>query len=58
MVTEQLTEEQRRQVLAKIPVVRFCEPDKFAYMVSFLASEKTGFMTGEIIYLNGGIHFD
>lgn len=58
MVTEQLTEEQRQQVLAKIPVGRFCEPDEFAHVVSFLASEKTGFMTGEIIDLNGGIHFD
>ncbi len=58
MVTEQLTEEQRQQVIEKIPVGRFCEPDEFAHVVSFLAAEKSGFITGEIVDLNGGIHFD
>jgi len=58
MVTEQLTAEQRRKLLETIPVGRFCEPEEFAHVVQFLASEKSGFITGEIIDLNGGIHFD
>lgn len=58
MVTEQLTAEQRAEVEAKIPVGRFCEPEEFAHVVMFLASEKSGFITGEIVDLNGGFHFD
>lgn len=58
MVTKQLTEEQRRQVLEKIPVGRFCEPEEFAHVVRFLASPLSGFITGEIIDQNGGFHFD
>jgi 3-oxoacyl-[acyl-carrier protein] reductase len=58
MVTEQLTAEQRAEVEAKIPVGRFCEPDEFAHAVLFLASEKSGFITGEIVDMNGGFHFD
>ncbi len=58
MVTEQLTEEERQQVLAKIPVHRFCEPEEFAHVVKFLIDELSGFITGEIIDLNGGLLFD
>ncbi len=58
MVTEQLTEAQRQELLKKIPVGRFCEPEEFAHVVCFLADELAGFITGEIIDLNGGLHFD
>lgn len=58
MVTEQLTEEQRQKVLAQIPVGRFCEPEEFAHCVRFLAHDLSGFITGEILDLNGGLHFD
>lgn len=58
MVTEQLTEAQRAEVIAKIPVRRFCEPEEVAHVVAFLADEKAGFITGEIIDQNGGLHFD
>ena len=58
MITEQLTEEQRAAVVAKIPVGRFCEPEEVAHVVAFLADEKAGFITGEIIDQNGGLHFD
>ncbi len=58
MVTEQLTEEEKQQVLNKIPVHRFCEPEEFAHVVRFLADELSGFITGEIIDLNGGLLFD
>jgi len=58
MVTAQLSDEQRAAVLAKIPVGRFCEPEECAYVVCFLADELAGFLTGEIIDQNGGLHFD
>jgi 3-oxoacyl-[acyl-carrier protein] reductase len=58
MVTEQLTEEQRRQLLDQIPVGRFCEAEEVAHVVRFLVSPLSGFITGEIIDINGGLHMD
>jgi 3-oxoacyl-[acyl-carrier protein] reductase len=58
MITEQLNEEQRQKLLRDIPVGRFCEPEEFAHVVRFLASPLSGFITGEIIDLNGGLLMD
>ena len=58
MVTEQLNETQRQSLLQQIPVGRFCEPEEFAHCVAFLVSPLSGFITGEILDLNGGLHFD
>jgi 3-oxoacyl-[acyl-carrier protein] reductase len=58
MVTEQLTEAQRQALIAQIPVGRFCEPEEFAHVVRFLVSPLSGFITGEIIDLNGGLVMD
>jgi len=58
MVTRQLSAAQRRAVLAQIPVGRFCEPDEFAHVVRFLVHPLAGFITGEIVDLNGGVVMD
>jgi 3-oxoacyl-[acyl-carrier protein] reductase len=58
MVTEQLTEEQRARLLEAIPVHRFCEPEEVAHVAAFLASPRSGFITGEIVDINGGLHLD
>ncbi|MGZ5040883.1 MAG: SDR family NAD(P)-dependent oxidoreductase [Usitatibacter sp.] len=55
---EPLNEAQRRQLLAQIPVGRFCTPEEFAHAVRFLASPNAGFITGEIIDVNGGTVMD
>jgi len=57
-LTEGMTEAQRRQILAAIPVGRFCEPEEFAHAVRFLVSPLAGFVTGEILDVNGGLHMD
>ncbi len=58
MVTEQLSEAQRLEIVRQIPVGRFCEPEEFAHVVRFLASPLSGFITGEVIDLNGGLLMD
>jgi 3-oxoacyl-[acyl-carrier protein] reductase len=58
MVEEQLDGEQRRRLLAQIPLGRFCEPEEFAHCVRFFLHPLSGFITGEILDLNGGLHFD
>jgi 3-oxoacyl-[acyl-carrier protein] reductase len=58
MVTEQLTEAQRQALLQQIPVGRFCEPEEFAHAVRFLVSPLSGFITGEILDMNGGLLMD
>jgi 3-oxoacyl-[acyl-carrier protein] reductase len=58
MVEEQLTQEQRDRLLDQIPVRRFCEPEEFAHCVRFLLHPLSGFITGEILDLNAGLHFD
>jgi 3-oxoacyl-[acyl-carrier protein] reductase len=55
MVTEVLTDAERAAVISKIPVGRFCEPEEVAHVVSFLVSPKAGFITGEIVDINGGL---
>lgn len=39
-----------------IPMNRFGEPEEVAHAVSFLASEKASYITGEVININGGIY--
>lgn len=58
MITEQLDEAQRQKLLKDIPVGRFCEPEEFAHVVRFLASPLAGFITGEVVDLNGGLLMD
>ncbi|WP_296038641.1 SDR family NAD(P)-dependent oxidoreductase [uncultured Agrobacterium sp.] len=57
MIMEQLSEEDRNRQLAAIPVGRLCEPDEVAHAVRFLASPLSGFMTGTVIDMNGGLQF-
>ena len=58
MVTDQLSEAQRRKLLRDIPVGRFCDAEEVAHVVDFLVSPLSGFITGEIVDINGGLHLD
>ena len=58
MVTEQLSSDQREALLRQIPVGRFCEPEEVAELIAFLVSPHAGFITGEVIDINGGLHMD
>jgi len=58
MIMEQLSAEKRAELLQTIPVHRFCTPEECAHTVLFLASPLSGFITGEIVDMNGGFQMD
>jgi 3-oxoacyl-[acyl-carrier protein] reductase len=42
--------------LKMIPMARIGEPEEVAHVVSFLASHKASYITGEVININGGLY--
>jgi 3-oxoacyl-[acyl-carrier protein] reductase len=42
-------------MLAQIPLNRFGGPEEVAAVVVFLASAAAGYITGEVIHINGGL---
>lgn len=45
-----------KELKSMIPVNRFGDPEEVAYAVSFLASKRASYITGEVININGGIY--
>ena len=52
-MTEELDESELKKM---IPLNRFGKPEEVAHVVSFLASNKASYITGEVININGGIY--
>ena len=50
-----LTAAQWDAVTAKIPMKRLGTPEDVAAMVAFLASAEAGYVTGQVIHVNGGL---
>ena len=44
----------KKQVIASTPLGRLGQPDDIARVAVFLASDDAGWLTGEIIFANGG----
>jgi 3-oxoacyl-[acyl-carrier protein] reductase len=55
-MTKELSEAQRELMLAQIPLARLGEPQEIAAVVGFLCSDAAGYITGETIHVNGGMH--
>jgi len=51
------TEREWREATEKIPMGRAAAPDEIAEAVNFLASDESGYITGQLIHVNGGMVF-
>ena len=51
-----VTSPNEKELKKLVPVNRFGNPEEVAHLVSFLASEKASYITGEVVNINGGIY--
>ncbi len=52
-MTKELPQEELRKL---IPMNRFGKAEEVAALVSFLASDEAGYITGEVVHINGGLY--
>jgi 3-oxoacyl-[acyl-carrier protein] reductase len=55
-MTEALPENVRQAFLAQIPLGRFGNPEDVAGLAAYLASDGAGYVTGQVIGINGGLY--
>ncbi|MEK3808966.1 3-oxoacyl-[acyl-carrier-protein] reductase [Bacillus sp. FSL H8-0547] len=54
-MTDKLTEDVKNEMLKQIPLSRFGEASDIAHTAVFLASEKSSYITGQTIHVDGGM---
>jgi len=54
-MTESFPQETRDTILSRIPLKRFGIPEDVAELVAFLASERAGYITAQVICIDGGV---
>ncbi|MGV3243779.1 3-oxoacyl-[acyl-carrier-protein] reductase [Staphylococcus sp. 11261D007BR] len=57
-MTDALSDELKESMKEQIPLGRFGEAEDIANAVSFLASDKAAYITGQTIHVNGGMHME
>lgn len=55
-MTQDLSAETKEALLNQIPLKRLGQPSDIADAVSFLCSEKAGYITGHVLHVNGGMY--
>lgn len=55
-MTRELPDEQKEALLSSIPLGRLGRPAEIAAAVVFLATDAGGYITGETLHVNGGMH--
>jgi 3-oxoacyl-[acyl-carrier protein] reductase len=54
-MTAELPEEQQKQYLSQIPAARFASPVEVARVITWLASDDAGYISGAVIPVDGGL---
>lgn len=57
-MTRDWSQEEKQKLTSRIPLGRMAQPEDIAFAVRFLASEEAGFITGEVLDVNGGFLMD
>ncbi|MEM8844203.1 MAG: 3-oxoacyl-ACP reductase FabG [Pseudomonadota bacterium] len=57
-MTDELTEEQKADILRKVPMGKLGVAGDIAKAVRFLASEDASYITGHTLHVNGGMHME
>jgi 3-oxoacyl-[acyl-carrier protein] reductase len=52
---EKIPQQIKDEVLKTLPVRRFAKPEEIAHTVSYLASDLAGYMTGQVLIVDGGL---
>ncbi len=55
-MTDALPEDKRQELAAQIPLARLGSAEDIAYTVLFLASDQAGYITGQVVGVNGGMY--
>jgi 3-oxoacyl-[acyl-carrier protein] reductase len=55
-MTSSLSEEQKNKLLERVPAGRLGDVDEIAGLVTFLAGDKAGYISGETIHVNGAMY--
>lgn len=54
-MTEALSDDQKKATLSQIPLGRMGHPDEVAQLALFLASDKANYITGQALFVDGGM---
>ena len=54
-MTEVLSDDRKKQILAQVPLNRYAGTDEVAAAVTFLASDAAGYITGAVLPVDGGL---
>lgn len=54
-MTQVLNDEQRADIVARVPLGRYAQPQEIAAAVRFLASDEAAYITGAVIPVDGGL---
>ena len=54
-MTDKLPVETREMILSRIPLKRYGTPEELAELAAFLASEASGYITAQVICIDGGV---
>ena len=55
-MTDKLPDDVKEELFKQIPLGRLGEPKDIAHAVLFLASDESGYITGQTIHVNGGMY--